>query len=79
MNILVIGDIMLDINYHGISNKIAQEAPIPVVLLKNKTYELGGAGYVANNLSELGMNVKLCGIVGNDEEGQKILEKINNG
>ena len=33
-NILLIGDIMLDVQVHGTIEKLANEAPIPVLLQK---------------------------------------------
>ena len=55
-NIIVVGDIMLDHNIYGNISKIANEAPIPVLLQDNETYTLGGCGHVLNNLYELGCN-----------------------
>ena len=48
--VLIIGDVMLDINYNAICNKFANEYPIPVHLIKNVNYKIGGAGNVSLNL-----------------------------
>ena len=50
MNILVIGDIMLDINYNSIINRTAPEANIPIYNISDVNYILGGASNVAQNL-----------------------------
>ena len=62
MNILVIGDIMLDINYKSIINRTAPEANIPVYNIHDVNYILGGASNVAQNLNCLGINLSLIHI-----------------
>ena len=66
LNILVIGDIMLDMYIVGDSNRLSPEAPVPVVNVQHIQGVLGGAANVANNLSSIGVNVHLCGLLGND-------------
>jgi D-beta-D-heptose 7-phosphate kinase/D-beta-D-heptose 1-phosphate adenosyltransferase len=75
MNILVIGDIMLDINYNSIINRIAPEANIPIYNIIDVNYILGGASNVAQNLNSLEINVKLISVVGNDSYGE-IMKQI---
>jgi len=72
INILVIGDIILDIFLYGESNRISPEAPIPIVEIKKELMALGGAGNVAANLASLGINTHLVGLIGNDVEGNHI-------
>ena len=57
--ILCIGDIILDNNINGVINRISPEAPIPILLIKDESYHLGGAGNVAKNIASLGGNVTL--------------------
>jgi len=71
-NVLVIGDLMLDRYYFGSVNRISPEAPVPVVKVNRTVNTLGGAGNVANNLSHLGAQVTVIGIIGNDENGRLI-------
>ena len=66
LNILVLGDIILDHFIFGTSNRISPEAPVPIVEVKSEDYMLGGAANVANNISELGANCTLIGSIGND-------------
>jgi len=73
--ILLIGDIMLDINYTGFCNRLANEAPLPIYKILSKKYLLGGVGNVANNLKSLKLDFILLSLVGNDEEG-KIIKNI---
>lgn len=72
MNILVIGDIMLDINYMTTINRKAPEANIPIHDIQQINYILGGSSNVAHNLKCLNTNVELISVIGNDETGEKI-------
>ncbi|HOZ84932.1 MAG TPA: D-glycero-beta-D-manno-heptose-7-phosphate kinase [Niabella sp.] len=74
--ILVIGDIMADRYVWGTANRISPEAPVPVLMAKNETITLGGAGNVAQNLRRLNARVALCGIVGDDPSATTILQQL---
>lgn len=76
VNVLVVGDIMLDRYWSGPSTRVSPEAPVPVVKVTDLEDRLGGAANVAKNLSALGCNVTLCGIVGDDEAGESILSLL---
>ena len=70
--ILVCGDSILDeIREYG-SDKISAEAPIPVLIPKNKFFFLGGAANVANNIKKLSGQVFFLSLIGKDKEGLKI-------
>jgi len=71
--ILVIGDVMLDQFLYGKVERISPEAPVPVVMVDDDIYRLGGSANVANNLRSLGADVQLCGVIGNDNGGEKII------
>jgi D-beta-D-heptose 7-phosphate kinase/D-beta-D-heptose 1-phosphate adenosyltransferase len=64
---MVLGDLMADKYIHCNITRLSTEAPVPVVTVTNELYELGGASNVANNASNLGANVFLSGVVGNDD------------
>ena len=72
VNLLVLGDIMLDEYIWGTVDRISPEAPVPVVKAADITYRLGGAGNVSANLADLGCVVSLMGMVGKDNSGKKI-------
>ncbi len=74
--ILVLGDIMLDRFIWGKVSRISPEAPVPVVLVERETLLFGGAANVVNNIRSLGGNVSLCGVVGNDEAGQRLMKEL---
>ena len=69
---------MLDKYVWGEVKRISQEAPIPVINVTSEEVRPGGAGSVANNLAELGANVYCCGVIGNDDEGKRLREMLNN-
>ena len=70
---LVIGDVMLDRYLMGEVNRISPEAPVPVVLIKSEQQRAGGAANVAANLALLGIQTRMVGLIGNDNEGQRLL------
>jgi D-beta-D-heptose 7-phosphate kinase/D-beta-D-heptose 1-phosphate adenosyltransferase len=77
VKILVVGDIMMDRFIWGKVSRISPEAPVPVVTVEKETFLLGGAANVVNNIHALGGNVTLCGVIGDDEMGQKIIKKLS--
>ncbi|MAG50566.1 hypothetical protein CL621_02915 [archaeon] len=74
--IMVIGDIMLDKYIWGNVERISPEAPVPVLKVGKETYNPGGAGNLAKNLTSLGAQVYLSGIVGKDEAKKILFEKL---
>ncbi|MBL6734639.1 MAG: bifunctional D-glycero-beta-D-manno-heptose-7-phosphate kinase/D-glycero-beta-D-manno-heptose 1-phosphate adenylyltransferase HldE [Shewanellaceae bacterium] len=75
--VLLVGDVMLDRYWSGLTQRISPEAPVPVVLVNQHQDRPGGAANVAFNMATLGCNVYLKGIIGEDEAGKKLLEKID--
>lgn len=69
VNVLVIGDIMIDRYLTGKVHRISPEAPVPVVHLQDRDNRLGGAANVALNLRALGATPYLCGVIGADDNG----------
>jgi len=70
LKILVIGDLILDEYIWGQVFRISPEAPVPIVTVDHLSYRLGGAGNVASNIESLGGYPILCGVLGDDREGQ---------
>jgi len=75
--ILVVGDLILDEYIWGGVNRISPEAPVPILETRSENLALGGAANVANNLVGLGCEVHLCGAIGQDEKGDKLLQTIH--
>jgi len=76
LNILVVGDVMLDYYWSGQTNRISPEAPVPVVKIAQKEARAGGAGNVALNIASLAASVTLLGIVGEDQEAQELQQLL---
>jgi D-beta-D-heptose 7-phosphate kinase/D-beta-D-heptose 1-phosphate adenosyltransferase len=74
--ILVLGDLMLDRYLWGRVDRISPEAPVPVVEVERETVALGGAGNVAANLKALGAEPVLVGVVGEDDDGTRLMETL---
>ena len=73
LKIAVIGDLMLDRYYFGEVKRISPEAPVPVNRVHRESMTLGGAGNVANNLAQLGVQVFAAGLVGADSNKEQLL------
>lgn len=67
--LLIIGDIGVDKYTKGAVKRISPEAPVPVVEVYEEWNKLGLAANVSDNLQSLGVNSTLCGIIGNDANG----------
>ena len=76
-NILVIGDVMLDVYYDGIVNRISPEAPVPVFRKQGERFVLGGASNVVANLTAAGQKAAILAMVGSDHDGDRIRELFN--
>ena len=71
LNILIIGDVMMDSYLWGKVERISREAPVPVVSVRKKETRLGGAANLALNIQALGATPFLCAIVGEDLEAEE--------
>jgi D-beta-D-heptose 7-phosphate kinase/D-beta-D-heptose 1-phosphate adenosyltransferase len=69
LQILVIGDVMLDRYISGEVFRLSPEAPVPVIAVEDERHVLGGAANVAHNLSALGIRTKIWGTWGRDASG----------
>src|SRR5438477_4239784 len=76
LRVLIVGDVMLDSYIWGAVERISPEAPVPIINVKKKDFRLGGAANVALNILSLGANPILCAPVGNDEDGKKLLQRM---
>lgn len=66
LNVLVIGDAMIDAYYYGNIHRQSPEANVPIVEIGNKENRLGGAANVALNIASLGAKAHLICFKGND-------------
>jgi rfaE bifunctional protein kinase chain/domain len=74
MKVLIIGDVMVDSYIFGKVDRISPEAPVPVVNVQRKESRPGGAANVARNIQALGALPVLAGCIGNDRDGEELLQ-----
>jgi D-beta-D-heptose 7-phosphate kinase/D-beta-D-heptose 1-phosphate adenosyltransferase len=63
---------MLDRYLFGGTSRISPEAPVPIVHVRQNEDRAGGAANVAVNLARLGVNTRLLGVVGEDDEAHAL-------
>jgi D-beta-D-heptose 7-phosphate kinase/D-beta-D-heptose 1-phosphate adenosyltransferase len=76
VKVLIVGDLMLDQYWWGTVDRISPEAPVPVVRLDQVTLAAGGAANVAANVSGLGAEPLLIGMVGKDGDSQLLIDHL---
>lgn len=76
--VLVVGDVMFDRYWHGVTTRISPEAPVPVVRVEEVIERPGGAANVALGIATLGAKVHLLGLVGQDEAAHTLRVLLEN-
>ena len=77
VHVLVVGDVMLDRYLYGRTERISEEAPVPIVQVDGTEDRLGGAANVALNVVALGAHCTLVGAVGDDPGGTAVAELLD--
>lgn len=77
LNILIIGDVMVDAYIWGAVERISPEAPVPIISVKKRDFRLGGAANVALNVLSMGARPVLCAMAGDDVNGKRLLQLMN--
>lgn len=75
--ILIVGDLMVDHFIWGSVSRISPEAPAPVLSFEEESFHLGGAGFTANVLKQLGATVDVAAVSGNDTTGKTLLKILS--
>ena len=78
LNVVIVGDVMIDRYLHGKVSRISPEAPVPVVELHRTEDRLGGAANVALNIKAMGATPYLFSAIGSDTEGSLFLQIMDN-
>ncbi len=78
LNVVIVGDVMIDRYLHGKVSRISPEAPVPVVELQRTEDRLGGAANVALNIKAMGATPYLFSAIGSDTEGSLFLQIMEN-
>jgi len=76
MNVLVIGDLIIDDYVATEALGISAEAPVIVVREVESRKYVGGAGVVAKNLAAFGSDVTILGVVGEDSEAEYVAQNL---
>ena len=76
LQVLVVGDVILDEYITGTVDRISPEAPVPVLSRSNQWFRLGGAANVAHNIAALGAKPLLYSLVGSDAAGKQLLHLL---
>src|SRR5215469_14213226 len=74
--VMVVGDLMLDKYLSGSVERLSPEAPVPVLLREAERAVLGGAANVCANLTALGAEVLVIGVIGRDEVGSVLTDLL---
>ncbi|MBL8769249.1 MAG: D-glycero-beta-D-manno-heptose 1-phosphate adenylyltransferase [Planctomycetes bacterium] len=73
----VVGDLILDRYLRGDAERISPEAPIPVLDVRAEELRIGGAGNVVANVVAAGGRAAMCGVLGDDDGGRKLIDLLN--
>ncbi|MBD2072014.1 D-glycero-beta-D-manno-heptose 1-phosphate adenylyltransferase [Leptolyngbya sp. FACHB-671] len=76
LNVLVIGEAILDCYLNGSSDRLCPEAPVPVVNITERLNVPGGAANTALNVSSLGGQVKFLSVIGEDPEAALLKQSL---
>lgn len=76
IKVAVLGDAMLDVYARGSSDRLAREAPVPVVDLKSRSFTPGGAANTAFNVASLGVESVFFSVIGKDKEGEILFDEL---
>lgn len=77
LQILVIGDAMIDRYFYGKINRQSPEANVPIVDVEIIEDRLGGAANVALNIAKMGAKAHLITFKGNDDNANSLQELLN--
>lgn len=77
MNIVVVGDTLLDVDVVGTAERLSPDAPVPVVDVQSTVDRPGGAGLVAKLLARDGQTVRLVTVLGDDPAAARLREILH--
>ena len=74
--VVVIGDVIADQFIYGEISRVSREAPVFILRHEQTETTPGGAGNCAANLASMGAQASLVSVVGDDEPGHILLQKL---
>jgi D-glycero-beta-D-manno-heptose-7-phosphate kinase len=72
----VVGDLIADEFIFGKLDRVSREAPVLILGYDSTEVVPGGAGNAAANAAALGARVRVCGLVGRDAPGTRLLSAL---
>src|SRR4051794_40619920 len=79
MEVVVVGDVMLDVWLHGAAHRLCREAPVPVLDVEQRFDVPGGAANVAVNIGSLGAHPRLVSVMGDDDGSSRLRRALESG
>src|ERR1700755_395628 len=76
VTVAVLADLVADEFVFGEIARVSREAPVLILKHRERTVLPGGGGNAIMNLASLGVNVLPVGVVGDDEPGHLLLERL---
>ncbi|HEY5038448.1 MAG TPA: PfkB family carbohydrate kinase [bacterium] len=73
LRLMVAGDLVVDEAIYGDTERISREAPVLILRYTHTDILPGGAANAVNNAADIGAQVFPLGVVGEDEQGGKLL------
>jgi rfaE bifunctional protein kinase chain/domain len=74
--VTVLADLVADEFVFGEIARVSREAPVLILKYRERTVAPGGGGNAVMNLASLGVKVFPVGVVGDDEPGELLLDKL---
>ncbi len=76
VSVTVLADLVADEFVFGEIARVSREAPVLILKHRERTVVPGGGGNAVMNLASLGVNVFPVGVVGDDEQGELLLDEF---
>src|SRR6201997_951179 len=77
LSITVLADLVADEFVFGEIARVSREAPVLILKHRERTVVPGGGGNAIMNLAALGVKVLPVGVVGDDEMGRLLLQRLH--
>ena len=77
VSVTVLADLVADEFIFGEIARVSREAPVLILKHRERTVVPGGGANAVMNLASLGVNVLPVGVVGDDEAGSLLLERLH--
>lgn len=74
--VVVVGDLVADQFLYGEISRVSREAPVLILRYERTETTPGGAANCVSNLAALDANAVIIGVVGEDEAGHALVEKL---